>query len=61
MSQVKTRKSRIIEDDKHDKYKKIARHKQERHRCAAYNFGHQTTKLILDHDIIKARKERERR
>jgi len=61
MSQLKTKKSRIIEDDKHDEYEKTARHKQERHRYAAYNFGHQTTKSILDHDIIKAREERERR
>jgi len=61
MSQVKTRKSRIIENDKYDEYEKIAKYKQERYRCVAYNFGYQTTKSILDHDIIKAREKRERK
>ncbi len=40
MSQVKTKKNRIIEDDKHDKYKKTTRHKQERYYCATYNFDY---------------------
>jgi len=61
MPQVEARKDRITEDDKYDEYEKTARHKQERHRCAAYDFDHQTTKSILDHDTTKAREERERR
>jgi len=61
MLQVKTKKDRVIENDKHDEYKKIARHKQKRHRCATYNFDYQTIKSILNHDITRAREEREKR
>ncbi len=54
MSQVETRKNRITKNNKYDEYEKTTRHKQERYYCATYNFGHQTTKSILDHNIIKA-------
>jgi len=59
--QLKIEKNKITKNDKRDKYEKIAKYKQERYRCAAYNFSYQTIESILDHDIIRAREERERR
>ncbi len=61
MPQLKAKKNRITKNNKYDKYKKSARHKQERHCYATYNFGHQTIESISNHDITKVREERERR
>ncbi len=61
MPQLKTKKNRIIEDNKYDEYEKIAKYKQECHCCATYDFDYQTIESILDLNIIKARKEQKRR